>query len=185
MRVRVSNFLVFLLGILGFKAAPVQADVMVLCDPDGVLKGESADPRYTGCVDITSWQWGVGRAISSGAGGGVREASLPSFSEVTVSKAADTASLSFLENITGSKVFPKIELFQDKCTDCGSTRTPYIQLTMEEVLISGFSESSGGQVPSESVSLNYTKIEWCYSQQDGKVEPLECVGYDLQTGKNY
>ncbi len=184
MRVRVSNFLVFLLGILGFKAAPVQADVVVLCDPSGELSGESIDPRYTGCVDITSWQWGVGRAISTGVGAG-REISLPSFSEITVSKEVDIASLSLFENVTGSDVFPKLELYQDKCTDCGSTRTPYVRLTMEEVLISGFSESSGGQVPSESVSLNYTKIEWCYSRQDGKVEPLECVGYDLQTGKNY
>lgn len=185
MRVKVSNFLVFLLGILGLKAAPVQADVMVICDPGGVLSGESTDPRYTGCVDITSWQWGVGRGISTGGGSG-REATAPSFSEITVSKFADIASLALLENMTGgTKVFPKLELFQDRCTDCGTTRTPYIQLTMEEVLVSGFSESSGGNRPSESVSFNYTKVEWCYSRQDGKVGPLECVGYDLQTGKIY
>src|SRR5262245_39469974 len=42
-------------------------------------------------VPITSMQWGEGRGISTPTGG-TREASMPSFSEVTITKMMDSAS---------------------------------------------------------------------------------------------
>ena len=53
----------------------------------------------------------------------------------------------------------------------------YLQIELENVLISGFSMSSGGDKPTESISLNFTKIT--YRSTIGTTEQV--VSYNLAT----
>jgi type VI secretion system secreted protein Hcp len=50
-------------------------------------------------------------------------------------------------------------------------------------MISGFSTSSGGDRPSESISLNFTKIEYKSVQMsaDGSTATSPSITYDLST----
>ncbi len=59
----------------------------------GTLEGEATAKGYEKWMEVNSLQWGVGRGISSGVGGGSkREASAPSVSEITVTKSMDAIS---------------------------------------------------------------------------------------------
>ena len=60
-------------------------------------------------------------------------------------------------------------------------------ITLSDVLVSSFSQSSGGEVPAESISLNYTKIEMIYTPYDAKGTKGTPVraGYDLTTGAKF
>jgi type VI secretion system secreted protein Hcp len=63
----------------------------------------------------------------------------------------------------------------------------YYQITLSDVLVSGFSQSSGGDVSSESMSLNYTKFKMTYtpySPSGVKGTPIS-AGYDLTTGQKF
>jgi type VI secretion system secreted protein Hcp len=47
--------------------------------------------------------------------------------------------------------------------------------------LSGYSTSSGGDAPTESLSLNFTKIMFTYTERDPKLAGSpDTVGYDLQ-----
>src|SRR3954466_9060737 len=67
----------------------------------GDIKGDVTAEGHMGSdgwVEVNSFQWGVGRGISSPTGGSAdRESSAPSVSEITVTKDQDTASPKFLD----------------------------------------------------------------------------------------
>jgi type VI secretion system secreted protein Hcp len=148
----------------------------------GDIKGEATDADHKDWIHIDSVQFGVGRAISSGGGSSDRESSLPSLSEITVSKQMDIASVDlFREALVGREIPGDIEL-----TQTGSDKPfTYYKVKLTNVLVSSYSLSSGGDRPSESLSLNFSKIEVTYIPIDDKGAPGTPIkaGYDLATGK--
>ena len=127
----------------------------------GDIKGDVTADKYKDWIELHSVQFGVGRALTQGGGsGGNREAGKASVSEVTVSKVCDESS---------------VYLFQEACkglaTDCEihlttvqkDTLQPYMEYKLTKCMISGFSTSSGGDRPSESISLNFLKIETAFT----------------------
>jgi type VI secretion system secreted protein Hcp len=118
--------------------------------------GDATADGHVAWIELNSFQWGVGRGISAPTGGAAdRESSAPSVSEIVVTKDTDVASTKLLNEAyqgEGQKVTI------DFCkTDQGSLEV-YLTLELEDVMISGISFSSGGDRPSESVSLNFTKV---------------------------
>lgn len=142
----------------------------------GAMKGEVTAEGYKDWVELSSFQWGVGRGIASGVGGGSkREASAPSVSEITVSKTLDAFSPSALkEAIGGEGVQVKIDLTR---TDGKGNHIAYQKYILEGVMISGYSLSSGGDRPSESLSLNFTKFDSEYIKLDDKFKPTTTGHY--------
>ncbi|MBS7813324.1 Hcp family type VI secretion system effector [Roseococcus pinisoli] len=133
----------------------------------GAVKGETTQVTHKDWIEISSFQFGVGRGISMGVGGGSkREASAPSVSEITLTKTMDKASpLIFKEAIGGKAVEVKIELTQ---TDNNGKHVAFQKYILTDTLISGYSISSGGDRPSESLSLNFAKIDSEYLSIDDK-----------------
>lgn len=150
---------------------------------DLAVKGDVTADGYTDWIELNSFQWGVGRGIASPTGGSKdRESSAPSVSEITISKAQDAATGKLLtEAYVGEGVKVIIEFTK---TDAGKLEK-YLTYTMEDTFISGYSISSGGDRPSESLSLNFAKIE-CTPQvvdKDGKVSASDAVTYDIGLAK--
>lgn len=146
----------------------------------GAVKGETTQVTHKEWIEISSLQWGVGRGISMGVGGGSkREASAPSVSEITVTKSMDIASpLLLKEAIGGKAVEVKIELTQ---TDASGKHVAYQKYVLSDTLVSGYSISSGGDRPSESLSLNFAKVDSEYLNIDDKfaAKTTGHVVYDL------
>lgn len=149
----------------------------------GDIKGDVTAEGYEGQIEVNSFQWGVGRGISSPTGGSAdREASAPSVSEIVVTKPLDKASGPLLEQAftgEGTKVLIKfLKTDKDKLE-------VYLEYELENTLISGYSLSSGGDRPSESLSLNFTKV--IMSSTDMKAandtgDPFK-TGYDIGLAK--
>jgi type VI secretion system secreted protein Hcp len=149
----------------------------------GSIKGEVTAPKWKEWFEVDSFQWGIGRAISQPSGGGVskRESSTPSVSEITVSKATDGASTDLLKEVLGAKMDNKVNIDFTR-TGTKGAEEPWLQLTLTDTAVSGFSMSSGGDRANESITLNYTKIEVKYTSYDdkGTAKPAS-VTYDLTT----
>ena len=146
------------------------------------LNGEVSAAGHEKWIECNSLQWGVGRAITTRVGGGAdREASQPSISEVTVSKLMDKATPNlFYEACIGKG--KKVEIHLCKTED---QLANYMTYELTNAMISGYSMSSGGDRPSESLSFNFTKIVMKYTPYDSKGtagSPLP-AGYDLSIGK--
>lgn len=122
---------------------------------DGI-DGDVSAAGHEKWIELQSCQFGVGRHITNPSGKGVdREASAPALSEITVTKVTDAASSNlFRASLFGEGKTVKI----DFCKTDKDALEPYLQLELENTLVSGYSVSSAGDRPMESLSLNYTKI---------------------------
>ncbi|NKE46929.1 type VI secretion system tube protein Hcp [Roseomonas frigidaquae] len=151
----------------------------------GDLAGEATATGYEKWMEVQSLQWGVGRGISSGVGGGSkREATAPSVSEIVVTKTMDAISpLMLKEAIGGDAKTVKIDLTQ---TDASGKHIAYQKYILTNTLISGYSLSSGGDRPSESLSFNFTKVDSEYLKVDDKFKSTTTghVIYDIATAKS-
>lgn len=127
----------------------------------GDYKGEVTAAKYKEWIEVGSFQWGVGRGISMPTGGGVgtRESSTPSVSEITVTKATDASTTDLLKNVLGAKMDTKVKFDFTRTGDKGEEMS-FLHLELTDTAVSGYSVSSGGDRPSESLSLNFTKIEY-------------------------
>ena len=149
---------------------------------DGI-DGDATHEDHKKWITVESLSWGVGRAISTAVGSTMnREASEPSVAEVSITKTMDTSS---------------VYLFQESCTgqagkevkihlvSTGSPGKTYVEYTLSDTLVSGYSVTSGGDRPAESVTLNFNKVLVKYIPLESNNESGSPVtkGYDLVTTK--
>lgn len=151
----------------------------------GALDGEVTVEGYEKWVECHSCQMGYGRGISApGPGGGSkREASAPTVSEVNVTTTMDSFSpLILKEALGGAATEVKIEMTQ---TDDNGKHIAFQKYVFTNTLVSGLSISSGGDRPSESLSLNFTKFSSLYIAIDDKFvgKPKGAVTYDAALAK--
>ena len=146
------------------------------------IKGNVTAKGHEDWIDISSVQWGVGRAISSAVGTSAdREASKPSISEVTVTKLMEESTpLIFTEACVGKSKKVSIHL----CTTGTDSIETYMEYDLEDCMVSGYSMSSGGDRPSESISFSFTKLMMKYIPYDkaGKAMSPIPAGYDMAAG---
>ena len=147
------------------------------------IKGDVTAEGHKDWVELNSFQWGVGRGISSPTGAAAdRESSAPSVSEITCTKDQDKGSIKLLnEALQGEGKTVIIDFVK---TDKGKLEN-FLTFTLTNTMISGYSLSSGGERPSESFSLNFTKVEMKVTPLGaaGETESPETVTYDLATAK--
>jgi len=153
---------------------------------DGI-SGDVTEQGHTQWIELSSMQFGVGRAIGGTASGAAkgREASLCNCSEITITKPADSASQDLMREAMIGAVPGKTVKFEFVTTGQGDQAETYTKFELEECMISGFSLSTGGDRPSESMSLNFTKITYNMSQggTGGALESPKTGYFDLRTAK--
>ena len=144
------------------------------------IPGEVTQVGREGWIKLSTASWGTIRSISSAGGGGIRETSAPTLSEVTVTKQIDKASSRlFLAAVVGtaSTTPIRIELVDD------ATGYIYYRLTLEGVLISSqnCNAVTGTNKAEETISMNFTKIK-CESF-DSRGAVVHAAGYDVKENK--
>jgi len=144
------------------------------------ISGGVTTQGYAGQFEVHSFQFGIGRGVGSPIGGtSNREATTPSVSEIVMTKDLDEASGPLVkEAYSGAGKATAVISFVR--TDGGGGVT-YLEYTLTNVMLSGYSVSSGGDKPTESISLNFTKIETKITPQkdDGTPGTAYPVTYDL------
>lgn len=145
----------------------------------GSITGSVTESQHKNWIELNSFQWGVGRSISSPTGSSTtREGSNPSISEVVVTKPQDSASPNlFIDAVAGQMNTEATIEFT--ATAKGKVAT-YLKYVLTNTGLSGYSVSSGGDRPSESLSLNFTKVVWTFTPTAADLTGTpDTVGYDL------
>ena len=148
------------------------------------IKGDVTAAGHEKWIECNSLQWGVGRGITSPQVGGSadREGSSPSVSEITLTKTSDCASSNLLrESLWGEG--KKVTIHICKTEKAGFEIIQ--EFILDSTMISGFSMSSGGDRPTESLSLNFTKIQskMVPMGADNETGTPDIANYNLATGK--
>jgi len=135
----------------------------------GSINGAVTTDGFTNWIELLSFQWGVGRGIGSPIGGAEnREASAPSISEITVSKKMDVASVPLLMDATLGMLNTTVNT--KFTTTTKNKTTTFLAYELTNCGLSGYSLSSGGDMPQESLSLNFTKILETFSGLDAATQ---------------
>lgn len=147
-----------------------------------VIKGDVTEAGHSQWLEVNSFQWGVGRGISSPTGGAAdRESSAPSVSEIVVTKPTDIATVTLLnEALQGDGK----DVTLDFCKTDKGNLSVYLSFVLNNTMISGYSLSSGGDRPQESLSFNFTKVMCTDIGMGAKGDDGQpaTVGYDLALG---
>lgn len=147
----------------------------------GNINGDATHETHKKWVDVSSVQWGVGRAIATPVGSAMnREASHPSVSEVTFHKSMDGSSYKWFEESVVGKAGTKCDI-----DFVSNENEVYAHYTLTNAMVSGYSVSSSGDRPVETISINFTKIEFKYTPYDAdhKAGTPVTAGYDIATAK--
>lgn len=148
------------------------------------LNGDVTTKGHEQWIKIESLKFGAQRSLSTEVGRiADRESSLPSISEVTVTKPVDqTSPYLFSEACTGEAKQVKIDLCQT-----GTSIDPYMQYTLSNAVISGYQVSieEAQKRPVETIKISMTKIENRYTpyNDSNKAGSPISTSYDLRTGQ--
>jgi type VI secretion system secreted protein Hcp len=147
----------------------------------GEIKGESKDKKHPDEIDLLSWSWGASQTGTSAAGGGAGagKVSMQDFNFVMqVNKATPKLILA----CASGEHIPQAVL---TCRKAGGEQEEFLKYTFSDVLVSSYQTGgSGGSdiVPTEQVSLNYTKMEVEYKEQTekGTLKGVVKAGWDMK-----
>jgi type VI secretion system secreted protein Hcp len=139
---------------------------------DGVTGGAST--THTNHITATSFQWGLGVQAPPVTGG---TAGKPSLSDITLTKQTDKYTVPLLTKSFGAKRVLQARVYFTGVNTSG-VDFDYLEFDLKNVFITGFSLSSGGDNPSESLSLNYTALT-IVAHIAGA--PAQTVSYNLAT----
>ncbi|MCZ2152311.1 MAG: type VI secretion system tube protein Hcp [Bryobacterales bacterium] len=130
------------------------------------IKGESKQKGYEGQIEVLSFSWGVSNAggFSYAGGGGTAKSNLQ---DLQISYRQCAASIKIMQYCSGGKHIDKAVLTCLKAA--GDKQEKYMTYTLTPVMVSSYqSGGSGDDMPIETMSLNFGKIEFEYFTQDSK-----------------
>ncbi|HUJ90859.1 MAG TPA: type VI secretion system tube protein Hcp [Syntrophorhabdales bacterium] len=154
---------------------------------DGI-PGESTDDKHKDWIEVLSYGLGIQQpasATASSSGGATSERA--NFQDFSITKALDKASPKLALACADGTHIASITL--ELCR-AGGDKLKYMEYKLTNCIISSHHDggSSGGAetLPVETVTFNYGKIEWTYTQQkraDGSGGGQVAAGWDLQINK--
>ena len=150
---------------------------------DGI-KGESTDDKHKAEIDVESWSWGESNAGShaGGGGGGAGKVVMQDFHfTMKINKATP-------ELFLACAVGKHIKEATLTCRKAGTEQQEFLKIKFSDLLVSSYQtggSGGGGVLPTEQVSLNFSKIEYEYTPQkaDGTLDGPVKAGYDLKANK--
>jgi type VI protein secretion system component Hcp len=165
-------------ALLATAGLPARAATYAWLDFDGAINGGATEESHKGWIEIKGFGFDARRDVSREAGGPL-EAAPPQLAEFTVAKRLDRASLPLFTAATvGQDPYPRVKL--DLNLGGGQ---PISRLELENVFVTSQSmvaRETDEDVPTESISLNFTKITYTYILPNSQTS---FTSYDMVTGK--
>jgi type VI secretion system secreted protein Hcp len=162
---------------------------------DGI-KGESQDDKHKDEIDVLSFSWGMAQQGTAAKGGGMGAGKV-AVQDITIKKEIDVASPKFLDACATGKHIPTAQL---TCRKAGGSAIEYWTIKLTDLLISSVHQetplpdsinyhasksNTGNLVPMETVTINFSKYEASYKQQqkDGTAAGAVTSTYDVKANK--
>jgi len=142
-------------------------DVIIL-DCGDAIKGESTLTDYKDKIECLSYSHGVAQQITGDQSNQKRTSGKPNHQDFTITKFLDLASCNLIDYCNQAKNIATVKITVGQ-NDNGNV-IPMITYQLTNALVSSVSVGGGGGgKPQETVTFNYTAIDWAYKQQVGDV----------------
>ena len=156
------------------------ADIYAFLDLEGI-DGEAQDAQYKDKIELHSVAFGAvnNSSFAQGTGPGIGKGKIQN---VSLSKPCCKASLKLWERTVNGKAINSGKLTLLKMA--GETKIPYLELNLSNVVVTSWQSSArgDGQLPMESFSLSFVKVQSEYTPQGNDGDPSSKIdfGWDLQ-----
>lgn len=153
------------------------------------IPGESADDKHKDWIEVVGFVHEFTQpasATESSAGGAtIGRLNMMPFS---ITKLVDKASPKLYEYCCSGKHLQNVTIEMMRAS--GDNRVKYLEIKMEQAIVERIQNGRVGsdQFPTETVSFNFAKIKWTYTQQkreDGSSAGNVTGGWDLAAHKTY
>jgi type VI secretion system secreted protein Hcp len=150
---------------------------------DGV-KGEASDSKHKEEIELESFSWGETNSGSAGHGSGAGAGKVAMQDFHFVKKVDKASPVLFVRCASGEHIKEAILTARK----AGKDQQDYFKVTMSDLLVSSYQVggSAGSDiVPTEQVSLNFSKIQFFYKAQkaDGTLDAEIKQGWDQKQNK--
>ena len=135
----------------------------------GDIKGESTDTDHKEWILIESMSSPLFRSVPSGAKDQQRTKGDTTLGDIVCVRQLDKSSTKLQEACANGTFFKEVEIHF--CTTVKNKQEPYLTYKLSDVIVSSYSiqaNSSGSPLPSEEITMGYTKAEWTYIVVDPK-----------------
>ncbi len=146
------------------------------------IQGETSDSNHKGWIDLLTWQWGVGRNITSNTSTqGDRESTNATISDLTITRRMDKATPQlFIEACCGDG--KTVRLVHTK-TGAGNGADTFIEYTLKNALISRYNVTAinnAASRPREEITISFVDIEVKYTpyDEDGHAQAPIALGFN-------
>lgn len=135
----------------------------------GDIKGEATDTDHKDWIIIESMSSPIHRSIPEGAKDQQRTKGETTLGDVVVVRQLDKSSPKLQEACANGTFYKEVEVHF--CTTVKNKQEPYLKYKLADVIVTSYSfhgNSSGSPLPSEQITLGYTKVDWEYVVVDPK-----------------
>ncbi len=138
------------------------SDVLIL-DLGGTIKGNCQITGYTDKIIVLSYSHSLSLPMQGDIANTERTAGRPLFSEMSLQKMSDLATTEMYKACSqGTKIgAAKLYVGSEK----NGKFMNFFTYEMTNAMISNISTSGGGGIPTDSFSINFTKLKCDYTQQ--------------------
>jgi type VI secretion system secreted protein Hcp len=132
----------------------------------GTLKGESVVKGFEDQIQLLSWGWGMTQSgtTHTASGGGAGKVDV---SDLQISKHVDAASPMLALACCKGTHYDTATLTMRKA---GGTALEYVTLTLTDLIVTSYSvsEGGGGDLLTDTFTLNFGKFKFSFQPQDNK-----------------
>ena len=153
----------------------------------GDIKGESQAEGHKDEIELMSWSWG---ATQSGSTQSIQgsTAGKVNVHDLTFTKLVDCATANLVSAVCGGTAYKEALLVCQKSAGAGKPKVPYLKIKLGNVLMSSYSTggTGGSDETTETISLNFGKVELTYTQQtsEGAAGKAVPVAWNIPAGQN-
>ena len=152
----------------------------------GDIKGEATDDGHKEWILLESLSFPISRTIPAGAKDQQRTKGETTLGDMALSRQVDKSSPKLFLACANGTFFKDVELHL--CTTVKNKQEPYLKYKLHDVIVSSYAASgtsSGDPLPSESLTIGYSKIEYTYivvDPKDGSKKGEVPASYDPSVG---
>ncbi|MES1265632.1 MAG: type VI secretion system tube protein Hcp [Variovorax sp.] len=149
------------------------------------IVGQTTFEGYKDNLEVLSYSHGVAMQVTHGVSNSERTAGRPNFQDFTITRYSDSATPQLMQACAGGTTLKGDTVFTIARNDESAAVLPLIVITLANVVITSISMSGGGDMPVETVTLNFThmKLDYTVQKAEGGKEGVTPFVFNLATNK--
>ncbi|HZO86018.1 MAG TPA: type VI secretion system tube protein Hcp [Verrucomicrobiae bacterium] len=167
--------ILLVLMFCGCLSAQAAINMFLRMDP---IQGESLDQNHRDQMDVLAWSWGMSMPLVAGGGGTGRV----NIQDISITKYVDKASPALMLGCSSGTHYKTAVLSMQK-SGASATRD-FMVITLEDVIVTSYNTggSAGGDLLTENIALNFSKVrvEYWQQRQDGSYVAIAPYGWDVK-----